>query len=416
MSASGEENLNKRITLDDLELFAQNDTKAFSRMRNTLRATGDMFLFGKPTKDILFIMMKLYHENLARIAAYTDRDTYIYKSHPANPGGDRIQAPVNFMCGIIEMKSVGGEKPQIYITISEAPKLGDVASENINFDKKERTLISLLEHCNISVKYPEGANFKQPEGVLRWRTFDNLTPSELLFKREAYDNLKENMLINLDDYKSSINYENSIWSTPYEVNVINSYDYLKRRLNGVSFPPYKKYNANKPPTGKIECNNGSTCTESKLFSYVHNVLKKKFDDIKGFAVFWVGNKLPPNHHLASYCYSPSNGSENTKLNAMTDTCIDIFDNAGNLKSKYEAGGVFHKIMKQVVQPIAMACPGCYSNYNNYINGTYSEWDKKGCYKPINSRLSRRLARARGSSGGYKKTRRERVNKNKKYNH
>ena len=136
MSGEGE-NLNKRLTFNDLELFAQNDTKAFSRMRNTLKATGDMFLFGKPTKDILFIMMKLYHENLARVHAYTDREGYIYRkttTNPTNTGTDKIPDPVNFMCGIIEMKPVNGENPQIYITISEAPKLGEVASENINFE------------------------------------------------------------------------------------------------------------------------------------------------------------------------------------------------------------------------------------------------------------------------------------------
>ena len=299
---------------------------------------------------------------------------------------------------------VNGKKPQIYLTISEAPKLGDVASENVNFDKKERTLISLLEHCNISVKYPEGSEFKQPEGSLKWRTFDNNKPSELLFKREAYDMLKENMLMSLDGYTDYINYEKNIWETPYEVNMINSYDYLNKRLEGVSFPPYKKYNVNTPTTGKIECSNGSTCIEAKLFSYVHNVLKKKFEDIEGFAVFWVGNKQPPNHHLATYCYSPSNNSENIKLDVMTDSCIAIFDNANDLQSKYDKGGIFRKVMKNVVQPIAMACPGCYSNYNNYINGTYSRWDKKGCYKPINSRLSRRLARNK-VRGGTKKSRR-----------
>lgn len=409
MSAEGAENLNKRLTFNDLELFAQNDTKAFSRMRNTLKATGDMFLFGKPTKDILFIMMKLYHENLARVRAYqADRDTYIQTAVKTKPTDSDIPDPANFMCGIIEMKPIDGEKPQIYITISEAPKLGEVASENINFDKKELTLISLLEHCNISVKYPEGSEFKKPDGKLNWRTFDNLTPSEILFQREAYGKLKDDMLIDLDDYKFSINYEKEVWGAKYQVNMINSYEYLKKRLEGVSFPPYKKYNTNKPPVGQIECNNGSTCTESKLFSYVHNVLKKKFEDIEGFAVFWVGNKPPPNHHLKSYCYSPENKNENVKLDAMTDKCISIFNNANDLKNKYDEGDVFRKIMKKVVQPIAMACPGCYSNYDNYIKGTYSHWDKKGCYKPINSRLSRRLERNKAKArGGAKKTRRQR---------
>jgi len=384
-----------QIKVNYLEAVAANDTDAFSRIRDTLRKTGDMFLFGKPTANLMYITTKLYHENIMRILAYTRRDL-LQAAVTGNPLTSSISTGQKFMCGIIEMENADGE-PEYYITTSEAPIIESNPAETPNFVEKEQTLAALLEHCNMDV-LTEGQNVTSN---LKWRTFDDRTPSPLLLKSTAYDEVKELMFINPSDDGGAINYDDALWKKKYTVKIINSYTYLQARTHGHSFAPFKKYSvsegksAEKGPSASIECNNGSTCTEAKLFSYVKDTLGKTFADIKGFVVFWVGNTLPPNHHLASYCYSPSKPDENIKLDDLTAKCAAIFkEGFPEFVESVESLEEYIKIMKHVVQPIAMACPGCYSNYEKYRSGTYDDWDVEGCYKPINARTSRRLERNR----------------------
>jgi hypothetical protein len=174
--------------------------------------------------------------------------------------------------------------------------------------------------------------------------------------------------------------------------MVNSYKYLQKRLeNGTSFAPFKKYKYDEP-SADIECNNGSTCTESKLFSYVYNDLGKEFKDIKGFAVFWVGNSLPQHHHIKGYCYSPWIPEEDKKLNKLRDDCMAII-NQGKSKPEYINDPKFKNVLKDVLQPVAMACPGCYSNYLKYTKGNMgTKWDQQGCYMEVSPRTVRAARR------------------------
>jgi hypothetical protein len=290
-----------------LEEFAVDDTGAFGRIRNVLKETGDMFLFGKPTPDILHIMTKLYHENIVKNLSFRGKDNMSPGAKSALDGRriDNLQ----FMCGIIQM-----DDGEIYITISEAPALeikGNKRVEDTLFEKKEKILDQLLKSCNIEVKYPE----KNSENGLAAKTFGThsrddfkinwrhgatpaagvLNPAiageimksktdlkEGTAKKDGggeYNKfvLNEHILTNkTDDSSVSMNYNNELWKNEYTVNMINSYQYLSKRMTeGKSFAPFKKYKYDEP-SADIECNNGSTCTESKLFSYVYNNLGKRF--------------------------------------------------------------------------------------------------------------------------------------------
>jgi hypothetical protein len=348
--------------------LAKNSKSSFNRTRNSLMIHEDMFLFGRPTPAILYIMMKIYHENIIRNLCYAEHGGMSgrFTTSPGFSDAEHksgtlsaVPEPQSFMCGLLE---IDGE---IYVTLAESPDIGEV--EDPNFDKKQATLFALLDHCNINIEIPEGERRNiNLKNNIRWRNFTNEKPngSILTGKGDA-----SRIMIGGDK-----NYDNTIWSTPLSVNFINSYDYLTKRLGGVSFPAFKKYKNN---TQLIECVNGSTCCESKLFSYVYNVLGKKFEDIKGLGIFWIGNKLPPDHILKNYSYT----FDNPKLDTLTSICSGILPGIPD-------------IFKLVVQQFALPCPGCFANYSSYITGTYSMWNRSTCYKHTNAR-TRRAARGGG---------------------
>jgi len=373
--------------INALEDFTIETTNTFSRLRNSIKVNQDMFLFGKPTENILTIMMKLYHENTIRNLCYQDKPQLTKGSRrtTSSPGFTNaegnsgslssIPLPSAFMCGIIEIDG------QLYITISESPQLGDGPIEDPEFDKKEATLFALLDHTNINLVLPEGLSRNGAlKNKIRWRNYNDKKPSPSILKPNGTTICKNIMFLN----DSGNNYDDSLWEHKFTVNFINSYDYLNNRLDGFAFPPFKKY---KEKTQFIECVNGSTCCEAKLFSFVYNDLKKTFNDIAGFGVFWVGNKLPPRHIFDNYCYQ----LDDPKLTNITNECISILPPKINeyFLGRYRED-FWNYIMKLIVEQLALPCPGCFANYNNYTTGTYKMWNPKNCYRYLDARTLRSI--------------------------
>jgi hypothetical protein len=327
-----------------------------------------MFLFGQPSEKIVLAMMKLYHENLIRNLCYQDAGTSSPKLFDGCPVAQKL------MCGIIQV----GE--ELYITLAETPLLPDGHVENAQFDLKETTLLALLSHCNISVKIAENAQRnKNLISKIAWRNFHDGVPKSDILLEKGYGLVCDYGLFD------KANYDAALWSKPMEINFINSYNYLERRLKGESFSPFKKFKSN---SKIIECNNGSTCVESKLFSYLFDNLDKKFEDIDGIGVFWLGNEIPPNpgHILEKYCYSRTKKQELPKL----ENIISILEN--KVSSKYirhaKHYGSYKSTMLGVAEQFALSCPGCYANYLNYKTGTYDEWNPVHCYVQTNVREGR----------------------------
>lgn len=403
----------------------EEDTKMFNKIRDSLKISGDMFLLGKPSEKILDLLLKLYHENIIRILKTA-------------ASGQTSGADVKFMTGILELKD-----GRLFIAISEDPE------ENYpDYGKKMKMLYSLLKQSNVEVIFPEyagymknkyGAKFELtkttdlfPDSIVGWRTVKgagNKYEPGVVNKRElmGYDQkMCMSSPSDQDGPTTKYNYDDTIWSnSDLAVNVIHSIQYLNKRKNeGFSFIPYKKilYDKASPPSpmkskedGSVifECNNGSTCSEAKLFSYMYNNLGINFDEIKGYIAYWVDNKLPPNHIIPGYCFSESIPFENKRLEELTTETLkllnpDVYD---QLLSAYPLK--FREVFKGVVQPFALSCPGCFANYYPYTKGIMVTWDNSQC---INS--NRLRGRSTTTTSVKRGGRRRLFNKkktNKKYN-
>jgi hypothetical protein len=408
-------------TTNALEGFAINTKKSFNYVRDVLRVVGNMFLFGKPTPKILDIMTKMYHENVVRNELRINRDDSYFGQKGETLKGSSFKNPeVNFMCGIIEMTN-----GQLYITISESPLNAQKANaEDPTFHEKEATLREMLKYCNIVVKDPEhevgnvnaGKVYRKNQGMnVKWRIGHNRVDESKILSEKSCERIEQHLFSK--NCHETHNYDDNIFNgEKIEVNLINSFDYLRKRRNeGTSYVPFKKYDS----AGKIECNNGSTCTESKLFSYVYNNLDLTFKDIAGIGVFWVGKGLPPMHHLANYCYTP--GIEDAQLDKILNETLEIYNSPlrDYLLENY-GEETFKKIMKNVVQAFAISCPGCFSNYKNYLSGKagYKKWEQHDCYVQLTPRGLRQQIRAeRAAATASKGGRRSRkTKKNKRVKH
>jgi hypothetical protein len=208
------------------------------------------FIFGKPTPSIALVLMKLYHENMVRIL---------------NTG----ETPIKTMFGILETSD-----GQLYCTLSGEPK------EIGNFNDRRNTLLSLLHHANIHVVYPEGDDAPP---ILSWKGAPSVDPATILFTTDG------------------TNYDKMLHDIPISINFVNSNAYMEGRQRGESFAPFKVIES-KEGQKMLECGYGSSCVEAKLFSYIYSQ-GKTFADIKGFAAYWIGDKIPPNHKNKRFCYA-----------------------------------------------------------------------------------------------------------------
>lgn len=329
---------------------AQTDEKGANEWFNTIirlqKSGGDMFLFGKITQKIFKIVERIYHENLSRVV-HVDAEA-------PRPG---------FMLGILE-----DDKGKIYMAISEDP------TEDSNFKSKIQSLYKMLINANFIVEIEEDELKGYASNSTNYRVEKNPAYSGQYSGLDSKNSKLKDIpmfVINKNDYEKT----DSI-----EVFLVNSEKYLAERKNGRAYPPAKKL---KTDTRKLyhECNNGSTCVEAKLFSYFYNLdPKNKFNNIRGFASYWVEKKLPPEHYMPkySYCLPTDNKdaacleTDNDKLTKMTS---DILQQAGKTIS---TGTDEFDTYKIIWQPLALSCPGCLLNWSNYRNNRKHKFNYSTC--------------------------------------
>lgn len=368
-----------------LESYAKHQTNVFNALRQSVKKEGDMFLFGEPTDKMMKLLLKLYHENVIRNIAASEPDSLISK--------------LKCMFGVMQ-----DNKGNLYVTISESPGVPKSVNKATDSDymKKRSLVLNLLKSAKVTVAFPE----KDDEQFLgipvfldeeRWRkgpgggdNWDTLPQNTYIREKiKSNSDLKQAILYNDDDSDNINIYDARLRDLPMKVNYIDSVEYLMRRFEKKpTFPPYKRYKLNESTRQKwmAECNNGHLCTESKLFGYaaIHEI---PFD--KGsFVAYWIGSGLPPEGHIfPKYCYRTEGTnadipSERVKLDRLTARCKAVL-RMDPMPSD--------TVMKNTVQPMAIACPGCFANIKAYLTGNFKEWNQSNCY------VSRTAAR-----GGYRK--------------
>ena len=310
----------------------------FNIITKLQKSGGDMFLFGIITEKIFEIVVRIYHENLSRLV--------------------HVKEPPAFMLGILE-----DHNGNIYMAISEDPE------EDPKFIPKIKSLYQMLINANINVEIEEN----KVRGYVNGSDTDNYRSPRDPAYGDKISQLKGKSMfvINDNDYEHI---------DPIKVFLINSEKYLAERKKGWAYPPAKKLKKN-GRTLYHECNNGSTCVEAKLFSYFYDRNpENKFENIRGFASYWVEKKLPPEHYMPKYSYCLPDDKKHkacltTDYAKLTQMTSDILKQAGvNIKPETPE---FDKY-KIIWQPLALSCPGCLLNWSNYKNNRMHKFNYKTC--------------------------------------
>ena len=336
--------------------------KLFIAVRELQQKQGDMFLFGKITAEMLTLITLIYHENIARIL---QNETVPSPRQPVP----------SFMLGILELKN-----GKIYLTISEDPE------EDPSFGDKLTALHYILINSGVVPTYLEHT-LERYAGTNLTNYYPKLRGSKRFKVTDLIDNqLCDKMIVDqCKDAKTTTNYNGSAWPTGKNVNFINSDGYLEQRRQGVAFFPFKRYkkgNNNRKHETIFTCNNGSTCVEAKLFSYMYEELRVGFEQITGFASYWVGDKLPgKGNPMESYCYSAVS-DDDKQLTNMTKNVLDM------IRKGTPTQDMINK-HKYILQPLALSCPGCLLNWENYRNNRKMNFNYGNCYTTLKSQTRKK---------------------------
>jgi hypothetical protein len=357
------------------ESYAKHHTNVFSDMRASIKNTADMFLFGEPTDAMVKLMLNIYHENIVRLCSGRSKNS-------------ATMPKLKCMFGIYQ-----DTDDNLYVTISESPGLQAIGNKTTDpsYMAKRAMVLLLLKSAGIKVEFPEegegGISKPAPLDQNKWRkdTGEIYDIAEVRKTIEAAENLTANMLYLTAEESATDVYPPEIrnMSCGEEecvVNWIDSVDYLHKRGTGEpTFRPFKKWNWKAGKADWVaECNNGHLCTESKLFAYA----KLKGLKHKSFVAYWIGNELPPNKHImANYSYRMGPGvpeEEQEKLELLKDRCDAVLNLPAGFRDGHPS---YTNTIRSVVQPIAVACPGCFANIQSYITGTMVAWNQSNCYSP-----------------------------------
>jgi len=364
----------------------------FGRLRDSIRQMGNaaMFLYGMPSSNVMDLLARLYNHNVIRASIFENGVPVELSGAGAVQHDYKSMFDFNMMTGVAE---VGGK---LYITISEDPR------EDKGYADKIKILVTLLHYANYHVDYdleelrvpPE--KMEQDFGVTRGQLFPDYIPMPygIPMNKTQFDSFNIGQyLIGGHDHKQFI----ELSKPKKSVVLIHSFDYLLSRRAGdrgtpshkspnagvtSMYPPFKRLWSSKG-SGIYSCNNGSTCAESKMFSYLH--AKGMFSGIQGYAAYWLGKSMPPNHIIKGYNYLTTERKHLDELKRAAESVMD--PSLSEILNSDSSKGVFDYF----IQPFALPCPGCFSNYTNYTKNTFEQIDNSNCFhvKQVGQTIRRR---------------------------
>jgi len=379
------------------------ENSIFQRLRASMFKTGKggMFMFGTPDSVVLTLLSRVYNENIIRIA----------KQIPSE------LSKINAMLGVLHMND-----NSIYVTISEDPR------EDDGYSKKTQLIYTLLTYTNCNVIYDEedddDPEVRRAFGS-RWSSLFPKTPfvyrdlsraPVACLTREESDNVQNGLIMGTGNRRGNSGYDfnKTMISDRLNVHFIHSLKYLAGRrpepenpaTPNLMFPPIKKPADGRP--GFHECANGSTCSEAKIFSYIHQhydipigrpgvkVVQRSvrqsqrveqispaeatFRRIRGYGAYWIPAANPPDHILGNYNYKLD---PNDKFKPESSEIMSIIKK--NVPP-FMSSCVNTLQFAYFAQLFALPCPGCFLNYNNYIKNDMKPYNLSTCIKSRKGRL------------------------------
>ena len=387
--------------------------KNFNKLREEIKASKNirntMFRFGMPSQLINDFIYSLYNENIVRVITHSKLQT-------------------NMMSSIVELKN---EPNTIYITISEEPntdpefynKIGSLLQmiENILFKTDFRgkilgegykyengnhsyannkiILLDIDENDvrNISKTSQYRTNYRN-----NWRTTFDTKKTRNTFK--YLFNPEKSSKDNHNDYRNLV--------SDITVKFVFNNKYINERRPSLgpvynnkskSFKPFLKRDKNfSNHEDLVACNSGSICSESKIFSYLHdhNLFNQSrgTPNIKGAIAYWIGKSSnfgkeceKKGKQSVSKCnYHPNYAyTENNENDYHLETMLKILNSenkiSSNLSNKMSTN---LNISKNIFRPYALPCPGCFLNKDAYKNNTREFWSSHQCIENNKDKISR----------------------------
>ena len=378
---------NNEYRVKDYDISRINFNKLRSEIKESPNISDTMFRYGMPTKLINDFLYSLYNENIICIRNNTSTSKKLDNK--------------NFfmMMSVVELSN---EPNTLYLTISEEP----LTPTDENFYLKMGKLLLLIEIMLFNINYAnnrigqkftyEDNNYSYANGRITILDIDyNLIKniSDAATYRNAYRSFAENYKYNNTFFvkkkgsaKSFDKYRN-ILPPDLKIKFVFNQSYIQERMikgNSVSYRPFFKKDKSNPEF--IACNSGSICSESKIFSYLHD--SGKFKNVVGAIAYWLGkgNKFGKECHPKSkdisgidvcnyhpnYAYEIKESGEDLLV-----PMIDILKENDRISEEFLKREK-NKLFKNVFRAYALPCPGCYLNKSNYLSNKRIRWDSSKC--------------------------------------
>ena len=344
-----------------------------------------MFRYGKPSPLINNFLYSLYNENIICITNNEISENTNY----------------NMMMSVAELDV---EPNTLYITISEEP----LTPTDKDYYNKMGRLLHMIEIILLGSNYSDkrlasknaeiiDKDYSYADGRIIILDIDSENIEKIRSTkpyREGYRNFRnkynysKTFIPNRPKKFSAKKYDSYRKIIPDNLKikfVFNTKYILERNSKGVSlsYRPFLKQDKTKKDL--VACNSGSICSESKLFSYLHD--NDLFSKVKGAIAYWVGmgtnfgkdcyqngkvNVGICNYH-PNYAYEQN---EKTKEDLLVKM-IEILESDKKiseelLKKKKD------KNYKNVFRAFALPCPGCYLNKENYESNNRISWNNSKC--------------------------------------
>ena len=358
-----------------------------------------LFLYGKPNKGILNILKNLVKQNNIRISNYIDGLLRAGRSKLARDE-DGVGQPE------ATMQHIENENKNNKKNYTEALPMFMISIADITDKRRIRRYITTMSEV------------------------DNTTPEDQRprnTKAEQYTSMLKNAGFCVGvDLPTGWEHDARTITSPAEerdppqggITYVIPHQYV----DNMRYVPFKRLKVKKTsPLPQPTCNNGSLCSEPKLFSWLRNH-KIPLADVHGYACMWIHNGgagsfktgsgyapvavnfgapnvgLPEQHTLIktglpkrerAFVYKHSRG-EAWKL--IKEEALEIDGGDDEIMPMScapspppAAGGapagdadIHPKYLDQVVDWLAFPCPGCQMNYFDIVYGKPVAWDDRDC--------------------------------------